>query len=166
MSLPESVARHLPGREVLVFLAVGGTGYVVDVAAFNLLRSGGTLAAADPSYARVLAVAVATVVTYLGNRLLTWRGTPTRGRRREVALFVAFNLVGLALSVACLLVSHDLLGLTSRLDDNLSANVVGIGLGTLFRFWSYRRFVFAAPAPGRRPAPPSATSTTELVPAA
>ncbi len=26
-------------REVLTFLAVGGTGYVVDVVAFNLLRS-------------------------------------------------------------------------------------------------------------------------------
>jgi putative flippase GtrA len=34
------------------------------------------------------------------------------------------------------------------LDDNISANVVGVALGTLFRFWSYRRFVFAA-APER-----------------
>lgn len=149
-------------REVLAFLAVGGTGYVVDVAVFNLLRSTGPLGEADPSYARVLAVAAAAVVTYLGNRMLTWRGRTARGRRREVALFAFFNLVGLAISVACLVVSHDLLGLTSRLEDNLSANVVGIGLGTLFRFWSYRRFVFVDDSVSPPPAAPAA----ELAPVA
>jgi hypothetical protein len=41
-----------------------------------------------------------------------------------------------------LVLSHDLLGLTSRLADNISANVVGLALGTLFRYWSYQRFVF------------------------
>ena len=44
-----------------------------------------------------------------------------------------------------LVISHDLLGLTSRLADNVSANVIGLALGTLFRYWSYRRFVFAVP---------------------
>jgi len=33
-------------------------------------------------------------------------------------------------------------GFTSALADNISANVVGLGLGTLFRFWSYRKWVF------------------------
>jgi hypothetical protein len=46
-----------------------------------------------------------------------------------------------------LVISHDLLGLTSRLADNVSANVVGLALGTLFRYWSYKKFVFAAAAP-------------------
>ena len=31
------------------------------------------------------------------------------------------------------------------MSDNVSANVVGVGLGTLFRFWSYRTLVFAPP---------------------
>jgi putative flippase GtrA len=39
--------------------------------------------------------------------------------------------------------SHYVIGLTSLTADNV-ANIVGIGLGTLFRFWAYRRFVFAA----------------------
>lgn len=153
-SILASLPRPL-SREVTTFLAVGGTGYVVDVLAFNLLRSEPFFAAADPSYARVVAVGLAMVVTYFGNRLLTWRGRSTGDRRREVALFVAFNVVGLGISVACLLVSHDLLGLTSRLADNLSANVVGLALGTLFRFWSYRAFVFAsAPSADDRAAEP------------
>ena len=143
-----SLLRSLPrpfSREVSTFLAVGGTGYVVDVVSFNLLRSEPVFAAADPSYARVVAVGLAMLVTYFGNRLLTWRGRSAGDRRREVGLFIAFNVVGMGISVACLLVSHDLLGLTSRWADNVSANVVGLALGTLFRFWSYRAYVFAAP---------------------
>ena len=129
-------------REVTTFLVVGGAGYVVDVLAFNLLRTESWFATADPSYARVVAVALAMVVTYFGNRLLTWRDRSAGDRRREVGLFVAFNVVGLLISVACLVLSHDVLGLTSRLADNVSANVVGLALGTAFRFWTYRAFVF------------------------
>ncbi len=32
----------------------------------------------------------------------------------------------------------------TRLADNISAMVVGMTLGTVFRFWSYRTFVFVA----------------------
>ncbi len=147
MPLRDLVRRAPVSPEVLTFLAVGGAGYVVDVSAFNLLRSTRTLGAWDPSVARVLAVCVAMVVTYLGNRLFTWRGQGNGGRRREVGLFVLFNLIGLGISVLTLVLSHDLLGLTTRLDDNISANVVGLALGTLFRFWSYRTFVFAQTGP-------------------
>jgi putative flippase GtrA len=133
---------RLLSPEVRTFLVVGGAGYVVDVMSFNLLRSAPVLSAVDPSYSRILAVALAMVVTYVGNRQLTWRGRSTGDRQREVSLFMVFNVMGLALSVAALVVSHDLLDLTSQLDDNISANVVGLALGTLFRYWSYRRFVF------------------------
>jgi putative flippase GtrA len=137
------VRRSPVSPEVLTFLAVGGTGYVVDVVVFNVLLSTATLGAMDPSVARVLAVAAATLVTYLGNRLFTWRGQGGSNRRREVGLFVVFNVIGLGISVLTLTISHDLLGLTSRLDDNISANGVGLALGTLFRYWSYKTFVFA-----------------------
>jgi putative flippase GtrA len=135
------VRRHL-SREVSAFLLVGGLGYVTDVAAFNVLLSTSPFDRWDPSVARVAAVAVAMVVTYCGNRWLTWRGVSEQTRAREVSLFVVFNLIGLGISTVTLVLSHDVLGLTSRLDDNLSANGLGLALGTLFRFWSYRRFVF------------------------
>jgi putative flippase GtrA len=143
----------------MTFLSVGGVGYVVDVGAFNLLRSAPGLATVDPSFARILAVGLAMVVTYLGNRLVTWRGRSSGDRRREIGLFVTFNMVGLALSVITLMISHDVLGLTSRLADNLSANVIGLGLGTLFRYWSYRRFVFVAPAHQCSRSGPTGTSS-------
>jgi putative flippase GtrA len=134
-------------REVRTFLAVGGAGYVVDVVAFNLLRSVPPFAALDPSVARTLAVALAMCVTYLGNRTLTWRDQSSGNRQREVGLFVLFNVVGLGFSVLTLVLSHDVLGLTSRLADNVSANVVGLALGTAFRYLTYKRFVFAPPTP-------------------
>jgi putative flippase GtrA len=133
-------------REVVCFLVVGGLGYVVDVVAFNVLLSHAPFSGWDPTLARTVAMAVAMVVTYTGNRWWTWEGVRRHDRRREAALFVLFNLVGLVISVGVLLLSHDLLGLTSRLDDNVSANVVGLGLATAFRFWSYRTFVFGADA--------------------
>lgn len=131
------------GPEILAFLAVGGVGYVVDVLVFNLLRSTPPLSLWDPAVARVLAAFVAIAVTYHGNRRYTWRGGSRHHRRKEELLFGAFSLIGLLISVGCLLVSHDLLGLRSATADNISANVVGLALGTAFRFWSYRRFVFA-----------------------
>jgi putative flippase GtrA len=164
MSLPELVRRRVPSREVLTFLAVGGVGYVVDVAAFNVLRSTSGFASADPSYAKALAVAVAMVVTYVGNRLFTWRGQGSDNRRREVTLFVLFNVIGLGFSVLTLFISHDLMALTSRLADNISANVVGLALGTGFRYWSYRRFVFVDHLTGGRGAPPRRGRTDRRVP--
>ncbi len=147
MLRPEQLLTKLTSPEVVTFLAVGGVGYVVDVTSFNLLRSESILSAVDPSYARVAAVALAMVVTYLGNRLFTWRGQPDGDRRREIALFIVFNMIGLGLSVATLVISHDLLRLTSPMADNISANVVGLALGTLFRYWSYKKFVFAPATP-------------------
>ncbi|MBA3782257.1 GtrA family protein [Nocardioides sp. InS609-2] len=138
----ELIERLLP-REVLTFLAVGGTGYVVDVVAFNLLRSMHPFAGMDPSVARTLALAVAMWVTYLGNRSLTWRDHTSGNRRREVSLFVLFNVIGFGFSIVTLVLSHDVLGLTSRVADNISANVVGLALGTVFRYATYKRFVFA-----------------------
>ena len=71
--LLRELARRFLTREVLTFLAVGGAGYVVDVAAFNLLLSLTPFSTLDPTVARTLAVAVAMCVTYAGNRTLTWR---------------------------------------------------------------------------------------------
>lgn len=137
-----SPSRTLLTHEMVRFLVVGGTGYVVDVTTFNLLLDRVPFDHWDPSVARVLAMCVAMVVTYAGNRWWTWRDAPGHSRRREISLFVLFNLVGLGISVGTLVLSHDVLGLTSRLADNVSANVIGLGLATAFRFWSYRTFVF------------------------
>lgn len=141
-------------RELIAFLGVGGAGFVTDVAAFNVLRSLGPMVD-HPLVARTLAVALAMVLTYTGNRAITWHGRTTGDRRREVRLFVLFNLIGFAFSAACLAFSRHVLGLNSAWADNISANIIGVGLGTEFRFVTYRRCVF----PSTPLAPEPATST-------
>ncbi len=46
------------------------------------------------------------------------------------------------IAVGCLAISTYALGLTSPLAKNISANVVGLALGTAFRYVAYRRLVF------------------------
>jgi len=145
-------------EELWRFLLVGGAGFVTDVGAFALLRTG-TLGLLDehPLTAKVVSTAAAVVVTWLGNRWWTWGHRTTASTRRELLLFVLVNGVGMGIALACLAVSHYVLGFTSLLADQLSANGVGLVLGTAFRFVAYRSLVFrdVDRGPGGRPAPPS-----------
>jgi putative flippase GtrA len=130
-------------HEVAKFGVVGLVALVVDVGLFNVLCYG----AASPLQGKVLtakivSVCVATTVAYFGNRFWTFRHRGRTSFGREYLLFFLLNGVGLAISVGCLWFSHYALGFTSPLADNISANVIGLALGTLFRFWSYRRWVF------------------------
>jgi hypothetical protein len=50
--------------------------------------------------------------------------------------------VGLAITEVCLATSHYALGFTSTFADNVSAKGFGMVLGTAWRFWSFKRWVF------------------------
>jgi putative flippase GtrA len=71
--------------------------------------------------------------------------------RVQVARYVAVTAVGLGLALAPIAVARYVLGLEGAVAMNVAANVVGLGLATVFRFYGYRRWVFApqdgAPAP-------------------
>ena len=131
-------------HELAKFGVVGAVAFVVDVTVFNLLRfhGGAGVLYEKPLTAKVISTVVATIVAYLGNRFWTFRDRERVGYAREYALFFVFNAIGLLIAVTCLWFTHYVLGLTSPLADNISANVIGLGLGTLFRFWAYRRWVF------------------------
>lgn len=132
-------------REMVKFGAVGAMAFVVDTATFNLLRfglGGGGPLEHKPLTAKVIATALASMVAWLGNRFWTFRHRRRASARRELALFLVYNVLGLLISLTCLGFSHYVLNLRSPLADNISANGIGLVLGTLFRFWAYRRFVF------------------------
>jgi putative flippase GtrA len=130
-------------RELMKFGVVGALAFVVDVAVFNLALS----LTDKPLTSKTASTVVATTFAYLGNRHWTFRHRSRSGLSREYVLFFLLNGVGLAIALSCLAVSHYVLGFTSRLADNVAANGVGLALGTAFRFWSYRRWVFReAPA--------------------
>lgn len=149
--------------EMARFCLVGLLAFVVDVGLMNLLRFGpGELLGEKPLTAKAISVSVAVLVAWCGNRnwaFASRRSAPTAAARsRELVQFVAVNLVGMAIGVGCLAVSHYLLGLTSPWADNISANGVGLVLGTVFRYLAYRYWVFTADDGGapRPPAHPAA----------
>ena len=77
-----------------------------------------------------------------------------RAMIRQFLLFGTVGGFGLVVGVdrtgmACLWISHYLLGFTSLLADNISSNVIGLALGTAFRFWLYRTWVFRAREAGQ-----------------
>jgi putative flippase GtrA len=125
--------------EVLRFAVVGLVAYASDVLVFNVLLLGFRV----PSTAsKVVSSMVAIAVAFAGSRWFTWRSRRSDRVLREYVLFLLFSGLAAAIQVLCLVVARDVLGLRSPLADNVSANVVGMGLATIFRFWTFRRFVF------------------------
>lgn len=130
------------------FGVVGAIAYLIDVGLFNVLSYVGAdpLLAGQPLWAKVVSTTAATIFAWLGNRYWTFRRTRRSEAGREFVLYAVVCVVGLGIALACLWVSHYLLGFTSPLADNIAANVVGLLAGTAFRFWAYQRFVFVGQA--------------------
>lgn len=141
---PSTTRRSLTALvvELARFGTVGAVSFVVDLGSFNLLRFGpGQLLEHKPLTARVLAVALATLVSWIGNRYWTFATSRSDRRGRELLLYALVNGVGIAVSVATLAFSHYVLDLRTPLADNVST-VMGIVLGTAVRYLGYRAWVF------------------------
>ncbi|WP_066302773.1 GtrA family protein [Arthrobacter luteolus] len=130
-------------RRLGSFSLVGTVAFLVDIGLFNLLTA--TVLDNSPITAKVVSVAVATTISWLGSRYLTFRRTRGRSVRSETVLFALTNLVGLAIAAGCLFVSHYLLGFDSQFADNVSGNIIGVLLGNVFRYFAYRYIVFTEP---------------------
>jgi putative flippase GtrA len=126
------------------FGAVGALAYLVDNGAYLLLVKGpGQVMAGVPVRASIIATVIATAVSYTGNRYWTFRGKRAQMPAREATLFFAANAVGLAITGGCLYFSHWILGFHSLAADTIARNI-GIVLGTIFRYFSYKFWVFTA----------------------
>ena len=131
-------------KELGKFGVIGLVAYIIDLTIFNVLRfAGGEGPLYDkPLTAKVVSVLAATTFAYFGNRHWTFKDRSRSSFRRQYTLFFVFNAVGMIISLSCLWVSHYLLGFESALADNISAHVIGLVLGTIFRFWGYHNWVF------------------------
>ncbi|MEU1668048.1 GtrA family protein [Streptomyces sparsogenes] len=127
-------------REVAKFGAVGGAGVLVNLGVFNLIRHVTELPVVRAS---VVATIVATFTNYLGYRYFTYRDRDKQGRTKELTLFLLFSAIGLIIENGVLYTATYGFGWDSQLQSNVF-KFVGIGIATLFRFWSYRSWVFRA----------------------
>ena len=145
---PIRVARAQRLIELIKFGTVGGIGFVVDLGLFNLLQHGPlAVLTGKPITAKIASVSIAMIVTWLGNRLWTFSKQRTATRVREFIGFVVVNVGGMAIAILCLWISNYVLGYKSALADNISANGVGLVLGTAFRYFAYKHLVFTGSKP-------------------
>ncbi|MGI5375940.1 GtrA family protein [Streptomyces sp. CA-251387] len=127
-------------REVAKFGAVGGAGLLVNLLVFNLVRHVTDLQVVRAS---VIATVVAIAFNYLGFRYFTYRDRDKGRRTKELGLFLLFSVVGLVIENGVLYAATYGFGWDSPLQSNVF-KFLGIGIATLFRFWSYRTWVFRA----------------------
>ena len=146
-SLPSHQRQRL--TEMVRFLTVGCMNWVVDFAVFNLFRW--LLGMRFVITAKVISVIIATLFSWFMNRSWTFQAHATNRLVRELLGFVVVNGAGMAPPLICLWISHYLMGLTSALADNISANIVGLVIGTVVRYVGYRFFVFTHAGPESTP---------------
>ncbi|WP_406008554.1 GtrA family protein [Streptomyces sp. NBC_00637] len=127
-------------RELAKFGAVGGAGLLVNLGVFNLVRH---LTDLQVVRASVIATVVSIVFNYVGFRYFTYRDRDKSGRTKELTLFLLFSAVGLVIENGLLFAATYGFGWDSPIQSNVF-KFVGIGIATLFRFWSYRTWVFRA----------------------
>jgi putative flippase GtrA len=156
-----TVVRGLYGRfrqlvhEAAKFGTVGAIAFLTATIGTNLLHF---RAGMGPLTSNVIATIAGTCVSFLGNRYWTFRHREGSTVVREYAVFFVLNGIGLGIQLACIGFTYYLLNMHGKLAYNV-ALLFGIGIGTLFRFWSYRRWVWLPPpvaeamAAGGQPSP-------------
>jgi putative flippase GtrA len=119
------------------FAVVGLAGVVITDGGANLLRY-------DAGLDRFTAVAIATLaavaVSFVASRYWTFPHRERTGLGRETTLFFAANAIGVAISEGCVWLASAF-GWEGKVSYNI-ALAGGIALATLFRYWSYKKWVW------------------------
>jgi putative flippase GtrA len=120
----------------------------VDIVLFTLLKT--TVLEPKPVTAKIIAVLVATIVSYVLNREWSFRTRGGRERHHEAALFFLVCGIGLVINATPLWISRYVFELqvpavnlvVQEIADFVSANVIGTLLAMVFRWWAFRKYVF------------------------
>ena len=129
-------------HEFAKFGMIGVVGLAITNVGYDLLHSHGI----GPVTSATVATIAATIVAYLGNRYWSFRHRERTNIPREGLIFFALNGIGLLIQDAAVAFnSYALHKEHHKLAEFVALNC-GIAIATVFRFWSYRRFVWADPA--------------------
>jgi putative flippase GtrA len=158
--------RVLLTQYAMKFGVVGTLGLILDIGVFNALRidPSGSGPILDSSFvAKTISVSIAIVATWFGNRHWTFRDRRRHDFLREFVEFAAIAAFGMTISLGCLFVSRTVFGFESLFADNIATNVVGLALGTTFRFLMYRFWVYGDGRQGSIQSAQRATSAAIIV---
>ncbi len=145
--MPRTLRSRLRGilAELFKFAVVGGFCFVLDTGLAYVFRFRLGSHNLGPTTSKGLSTIIATGVSYLGNRLWSFRHRvdDEASHGKDLTVYAAINGVGLVITLIPVVISHYLLHQTSPLAFTI-AGTIGTGVATFFRFWGYRRWVFAA----------------------
>lgn len=135
-------------NETLRFLAVGGAATLVAFVIFNVLTHGFYVLEDPwlngyPTTAYIIANTIGMAISYRGTRSWAFKNRETAHADGGRSAYVLINVVTMALPVGCLWISRNVLDQDSAFADNMAANVVGLGLGMLARFYLFRQVIFS-----------------------
>jgi putative flippase GtrA len=135
-----SLAQRLRGvsGEVVQFAVVGLLGIVVNFGVSNAVLHATHWA---PVRCSVIGTIVAIAANYVGYRYWVYRDSDAASRRREITLFLLFSAIGLLIENGAVWFTTYTLAMTGTIAYN-GSKVIGTGIATLFRFFSYRTWVF------------------------
>jgi len=141
---------HRIFTEAYRFLAVGGLATVVAVIIFNFLVHGfhtgwDAPLSGQPYLAFVIANLIGMVVSYRGSRTWVFKDRPPRTADGGRLLFVVINVATMLIPIGCLWISRNVFDLDDPYSDNMAANVIGLFLGMVARFYLFRTLVFQRP---------------------
>jgi putative flippase GtrA len=125
-------------HELAKFGSVGAIAFVITTGTANLLH--GALGV-GPLTSNGIATLIATTFAYFANRYWTFRHRDRSGLGREYILFFVLNGIGLVITELFIGFTHYVLDQRSLIAFNI-AQIIGTGVATLFRYWSYKRWVF------------------------
>jgi putative flippase GtrA len=126
-------------KEISAFGFVGAIALGIDVGLFTWLSPHGALKA------KAVSAVVSTTFAYFGNRHLSFSHRARTSIGRETSFFFGINLVTLVFSELIIALFVYPLGYPHASGTVFFVNLCTIAIGTLFRFWAYKRFVFLHP---------------------
>jgi putative flippase GtrA len=126
-------------KEISAFGLVGVISLVIDLSIFAWLSPDGALKA------KCVSTIVAPVFAYFGNRHLSFSHRARTSIGRETSFFFGINLIVLVISELIIAFFVYPLHYAHGSAVVFVVNFGTIGLGTIFRFWAYKRFVFLHP---------------------
>lgn len=126
-------------KEISAFGFIGIIALGIDVGVFTWLQADGAIKA------KALSTFLSTTFAYFGNRHLSFSHRARTGLARETSFFFGINLITLGFSEGMLALFVYGLGYPHKSLTISMVNLGTIAVGTLFRFWAYKRFVFLHP---------------------
>jgi putative flippase GtrA len=126
-------------KELAAFGFIGALAFAIDLGVFAWLQDYGALKANAAS------TVLSTAFAYVGNRHLSFSHRARSGLARETSFFFGINLITLAFSELAIALFVYGLDYAHGSDTVFLVKVVTIAIGTVFRFWAYKRFVFLHP---------------------